>query len=265
MATTTNLDTLKINYLTQAQYDTALANNQINSNQLYFTPSSGDVVEQNATSSSDNGDFRVLLSGTASDNNLTETVRKTSQITYNPSTFSFKHYAGSTQAAGSYIESNGEKLIFITPSSDSAELSYSGLKLNNSKLISTDIDKLHHFANPYKVSATGPSVSLNNTNFNVMQSFTITEAGTYLVSVIGMFPSLASSALKIVRLTSNTSTDALTAACEATLPSTVAGNLNKVCFTVILDLDATTYRIQMKTASATNASGYSAYSYVRLS
>ena len=41
MATTTNVSPLKINYLTQAQYDTALANNQINANELYFTPSSG--------------------------------------------------------------------------------------------------------------------------------------------------------------------------------------------------------------------------------
>ena len=38
MATTTNLTTLKINYLTQEQYDTALANSQINANELYFTP-----------------------------------------------------------------------------------------------------------------------------------------------------------------------------------------------------------------------------------
>lgn len=41
MSTTTDLSTLKINYLTQAQYDTALANNQINANELYFTPSGG--------------------------------------------------------------------------------------------------------------------------------------------------------------------------------------------------------------------------------
>lgn len=39
MATTTNLNTLKINYLTQAQYETALGNNQIDENELYFTPS----------------------------------------------------------------------------------------------------------------------------------------------------------------------------------------------------------------------------------
>lgn len=38
MATTTDLTTLKINYLSQAQYDDALANNLINSNELYLTP-----------------------------------------------------------------------------------------------------------------------------------------------------------------------------------------------------------------------------------
>lgn len=39
MATTTNLTTLKINYLSQAQYNEALTNGQINENELYFTPS----------------------------------------------------------------------------------------------------------------------------------------------------------------------------------------------------------------------------------
>ena len=38
MSTTTDLSTLKINYLTQAQYNTALANNQINANEIYLTP-----------------------------------------------------------------------------------------------------------------------------------------------------------------------------------------------------------------------------------
>lgn len=35
--TTTNLDSLKINYLTQEMYDDALSNNEINENELYFT------------------------------------------------------------------------------------------------------------------------------------------------------------------------------------------------------------------------------------
>lgn len=39
--TTTDLSTLKINYLTQEMYDDALENNQINANELYLTPGDG--------------------------------------------------------------------------------------------------------------------------------------------------------------------------------------------------------------------------------
>ena len=38
MATTTNLSSLVINYLTQAQYDAAAAGGTLNENQLYLTP-----------------------------------------------------------------------------------------------------------------------------------------------------------------------------------------------------------------------------------
>lgn len=38
--TVTNLETLKINYLTEAMYEDALENDQINDNELYMTPSS---------------------------------------------------------------------------------------------------------------------------------------------------------------------------------------------------------------------------------
>lgn len=43
MATTTDVSPLKINYLTQSQYNTALANNQINANELYLTPADDTV------------------------------------------------------------------------------------------------------------------------------------------------------------------------------------------------------------------------------
>ena len=39
MSTTTNLPTLKINYLTQAQYDAAVSGGTVNADELYFTPS----------------------------------------------------------------------------------------------------------------------------------------------------------------------------------------------------------------------------------
>lgn len=51
MSTTTNLSTLKINYLTQTQYDTALSNNQINENEIYLTPNETvDLVVEQGTS-----------------------------------------------------------------------------------------------------------------------------------------------------------------------------------------------------------------------
>ena len=46
MSTTTNLSTLKINYLTQSQYDTALGNNQINENEIYLTPTADMTTQE---------------------------------------------------------------------------------------------------------------------------------------------------------------------------------------------------------------------------
>ena len=57
MATTTNVAPLKINYLTYEQYQTALANNQINDNELYFTPTNNIGT-----------DFLIDLAVTAKDN-----------------------------------------------------------------------------------------------------------------------------------------------------------------------------------------------------
>lgn len=53
--TTTDITTLKINYLTQEMYDAALANNQINENELYVTPNESEfiVTSSSITTSSD--------------------------------------------------------------------------------------------------------------------------------------------------------------------------------------------------------------------
>ncbi len=47
MASTTNLDTLKINYLTESQFENALANNQVNENELYMTPGGATILYNN--------------------------------------------------------------------------------------------------------------------------------------------------------------------------------------------------------------------------
>lgn len=45
MATTTNLSTLKINYLTQAQYDALVQAGTVNADEIYLTPENGSVTE----------------------------------------------------------------------------------------------------------------------------------------------------------------------------------------------------------------------------
>ncbi len=50
MSTTTDLSTLIINYLTQSQYDTALANGEINENELYLTPDVSPITFEAVTS-----------------------------------------------------------------------------------------------------------------------------------------------------------------------------------------------------------------------
>lgn len=88
MATTTNLSSLKINYLTQEQYDAALANSQINENELYLTPGGGagdidvtDMTEQEveefveALEVESTGPMKgvILYSGTANTGSFTLT------------------------------------------------------------------------------------------------------------------------------------------------------------------------------------------------
>lgn len=65
MSTTTNLDTLVINYLTQAQYNTASSGGTINENQLYLTPQDGVLVTTGAQTFSGNKTFSGTISAQA--------------------------------------------------------------------------------------------------------------------------------------------------------------------------------------------------------
>ena len=72
MSTTTDLNTFKINYLTQAQYETALSGGLINENELYLTPDisgTGTSVTL-ATSSWSNKTQTVTASGVTANNNI---------------------------------------------------------------------------------------------------------------------------------------------------------------------------------------------------
>ena len=59
--TTTDLTTLKINYLTQQMYENALANDEINENELYFTPGSGLPYTTTAPTAANTDGLKIVL------------------------------------------------------------------------------------------------------------------------------------------------------------------------------------------------------------
>ena len=76
MATTTTLDTLVINYLTQAQYDAAQQAGTLNANQLYLTPDTGSsggggTLSSVGISNATNGGLSVSGSPLTSDGSIT--------------------------------------------------------------------------------------------------------------------------------------------------------------------------------------------------
>lgn len=68
MATTTDLSVLKINYLTQAQYTTAVNNNTINPNELYLTPSATLTIAEGGTGMTSNPSMLTNLASTTAAN-----------------------------------------------------------------------------------------------------------------------------------------------------------------------------------------------------
>lgn len=86
-ATETLVNELKINYLTEEQYQTALTNNQINENEIYMTPTLSDTakVTQNAVVTN-NVDYPVILAYDSNTAKVTNTVNKANSLKYNPST-----------------------------------------------------------------------------------------------------------------------------------------------------------------------------------
>jgi len=71
MATTTNLNSLVINYLTQAQYDSAVSGGTIDANQLYLTPESGNTLSSVGIENATNGGLSISNSPLTSDGTIT--------------------------------------------------------------------------------------------------------------------------------------------------------------------------------------------------
>lgn len=110
MATNTKLDSLVINYLTQAQYDNAKSAGTLNSNQIYMTPASSSTYTLPAATSSTLGGVKIGSNITV--NSGTISLSKTNVTTalgYTPPTTDTKYTlpnATSSTLGGVKIGSN---------------------------------------------------------------------------------------------------------------------------------------------------------------
>jgi hypothetical protein len=85
MATDTKLDSLVINYLSQAQYDNAKSKGTLNSNQIYMTPASSSTYTLPAATSSTLGGVK-LSDSTSSTSSTNGGVAATPAVPGKPTT-----------------------------------------------------------------------------------------------------------------------------------------------------------------------------------
>lgn len=100
--TTTTVDTLKINYLTQEMYEDALENDEINANEIYLTPST-DFQSTTAT---------LTVAGWSSSSQTVSVseITVTSIIIVSPAPASYDDYT----SAGIYCSAQGSNTLTFT-------------------------------------------------------------------------------------------------------------------------------------------------------
>lgn len=92
MATNTKLDSLVINYLTQAQYDNAKSAGTLNSNQIYMTPASSNTYTLPAATSSTLGGVKIGSNITVSSGTISlSKTNVTTALGYTPPTTDTKY------------------------------------------------------------------------------------------------------------------------------------------------------------------------------
>ena len=221
MSTTTNLDTLKINYLTQAQYNTAVTNNQINANQLYFTPMDGLPLTTTSTldatkllgtipvgcytdnsvsqiEGTSNIDYRILLSASANNDTETTTVRKSGLLTFNPNTNTLN------------IGNTNPKLT----------ISNTLIRFTNSSGVTYDVkptsivnwDRTNNINTGWTspVSTPFPTASVAAGQYAIFSdySFTLDPSSTYIIMASCSFPSRSTGGICTFGIATSTSTTA---------------------------------------------------------
>lgn len=237
--------------------------------------------------------YRLVLSGTASNSTETNNVYKVDTVKFNPykATLFMDHSDTAAQpvirmtnsdnymdwltAGSNWFNVNGTSTSSATAGirlSQSSSSPYIEIFDNRStatgnntyRLFASGIAKVNHYGSSYKVQTNGTSSSLAAEKWTNKGSFTL-AAGTWLINVTGIWGYTSNTGIRCVRLTTTNSTSnpaAVTDGAVATM-SQHATYENKCGFSVILAPTAsTTYYIMMY--STTSNSAFASYSYFRL-
>lgn len=238
-------------------------------------------------------DYRLVLSGTATDTTETNTVYKVDTLRFNPyqarlvlapSDTAVQPVLGMTDT-NNYMNwlSSGSNWFCVNGTSTSSATA--GIRLSQSsaspyveifdgrstatgnntyRLFASGIAKVNNFGSTYKVQTKGTSSNLSANTWTNKGSFTL-AAGTYIINVTGIWGYTSSAGIRCVRLTTTNSTNNPTAVTDGAVATMSQHDTyeNKCGFSVILAPTAnTTYYIMMYSTSSNTA--FASYSYFRL-
>lgn len=177
--TETKIDELKINYLTEAQYQTALSNGEINENEIYMTPNNATIPTKTSDLTNDSGfltSVPTAANGTLGVVKTTSSVSSTSGLTacpvisgvvyYKDTDSDTKNTAGSTNTSSKIflIGATSQAANPQTYSHDTAYVGTDGCLYSNSTKVSVE-GHTHSYSdltNTPSLTTTGTSLSTTN-------------------------------------------------------------------------------------------------------
>lgn len=237
--------------------------------------------------------YRLVLSGTASNSTETNNVYKVDTVKFNPyKAMLFMDHSDTAAQPVIRMTNSDNYMDWLTAGSNwfnvngtSTSSATAGIRLSQSssspyieifdnrstatgnndyRLFASGIAKVNHYGSSYKVQTNGTSSSLAAATWTNKGSFSL-AAGTWLINVTGIWGYTSNKGIRCVRLTTTNSTSnpaAVTDGAVATMSQHETYE-NKCGFSVILAPTAsTTYYIMMY--STTSNSAFASYSYFRL-
>lgn len=177
MATDTKLDSLVINYLTQAQYNNAKREGTLNSNQIYMTPASSSNYTLPAATSSTLGGVKIGSNITVSSGTISlSKTNVTAALGYTPPTTDTKYTlpTGNASALGGVKLSDSTSSTSSTSGGIAATPAAVKAAIAEAKLAAWPIGSIY-----MSVSSTSPATLFGGTWERISERFLLGASSSY--------------------------------------------------------------------------------------